>query len=64
MAMQKPRVGGRAKATVPGEKIEYGTIIEVSPSGRRYQVEWDQPDECGQTISMHELSPASYVRPV
>ncbi len=61
--MIKPRIGARAKATTP-EKIEYGTIIEVSPSGKRYQVKWDQKDEYGDDTSTHELHPASCVRPV
>lgn len=63
--MQKPVVGGRAKYTgQAGCRIEYGTIIEVSPNGKRYQVKWDVPDEYDNDTTTHDWSPESGVRPV
>lgn len=63
--MKKPRVGGRAEYTgQAGCRIEHGTIVEVSPDGKIYQVRWDNPDEYDNDITEHEWDPASGVRPV
>jgi hypothetical protein len=64
MAKRKPKIGGRVYWQSEDGAKEFGTILEVSPSGTRVEVQWDQAPEyheAGDTFT-YDLGPASGVR--
>ncbi len=51
----KPKIGQRVRWEPTGD---LGTIIQVSPSAKRVQVEWDRPDpDSGAETSQHDIAP-------
>lgn len=64
MAKRKPQVGDRVFWQSDDRPREFGTILEVSPSGNRVQVRWDQPPEFHdqQDVFTYNLAPSSGVQ--
>lgn len=60
MTIKKPKVGQRVRWK-PTEGM--GTITEVSPSGNRVQVKWDEPDpDSGEGETQHNIAPHMSLR--
>lgn len=64
MAKRKAKIGDRVVWTSldPSIPPDYGTITEISPSGDRAQIRWDDPGEFGEEETTSNLSGASCVR--
>lgn len=58
--MRKPKIGDRATWTSldPDVPQTRGRVVEVSPSGKKVEVEWED----GETYSYDVTDPASCVR--
>lgn len=61
MTAVKPKAGDRVQY-VYADPYEFGTILEVSPSGDHIQVKWDKPDEYDQDVMTHTLRSGSGVK--
>lgn len=64
MTNRKPKIGERVVWQSEDGPQEFGTITQVSPSGQRIEVQWDNPPEFYEIDAtfIYDFSPASGVR--